>query len=878
MAALARWRGSLQVEEQLRQERQRAQRQNNTEPDVEAQQQPAAQPQDAFNAIVQAMAPPAAAAAAATAPPKLSRKQRQERESNATLFGPSLATYFPSSSSTPSTGTTPAATTAQQQNAQQAATSPATEQPPAFAPLTQISSINSATLRRPRLGSSGRARGASLSNLSLSHPPHDPASPHVPPSPAQQARPLYGTHRRQYTTDSTWSWNHQHQSADPEDDLLDATTTSVIPDAALPDGPLPLADAIQIGTVHRWLQRAAHGGGATLHPNSISTNPTDATTPSAAAGATITTNADSATEPGADGTGESIPLTTLGGLSPSTASPLPPLSPGAVTGSSVCSILQSYVNLKRNTFRLTLGPAASTSYQYELTTPSAAPLPSHVLTPAPSAPILTHPTHILHFEYDCAAPRCAIHVFVRASRKHGSWNTALAHADYPQLLIDHQQKSTAAAAGNLLSPQPPPHILGFPILAATTILASTTGEGVDIDNGAGMGTATSSSAEAYHLPRGFAQKRSVALRLDMSLYAPPSFSKKKSGDADRNEEGDGEEKLDLNVENAATAGAIGPTPDLAAEVSATAAAESKTKELAKDKEDKKLDKETLKAAIVVEALDEHGKPLPDPNLQTTYLRLSSVPAASPTAATAVKASDGTLRIWSAQVEAQEAEIGPHRFQLQELFALSSRPPPASLAAVPATTSTQDVTAGGGGGADGEAGAAGEEGAGGDAAAAGGEVAPLAEIPTEVMSPSDDAGTTPITPTTAAYLPPGSPPDAPPNNGATGTATSTLFPASTTTSQPFLPTADEGTTGSECLICLTSPPSTLLLPCTHGLCLECAIQLRESVKNARDAERRRGKMPRRKYACPVCRRAYTSMLHLSTADEKQVAQASAHGIV
>lgn len=66
-------------------------------------------------------------------------------------------------------------------------------------------------------------------------------------------------------------------------------------------------------------------------------------------------------------------------------------------------------------------------------------------------------------------------------------------------------------------------------------------------------------------------------------------------------------------------------------------------------------------------------------------------------------------------------------------------------------------------------------------------------------------------------------------------------------------AMDDSNGSECLICLTDPPTTLLLPCTHGLCLQCAIQLSESVKGIRESERRRGKVPKRKYACPVCRR-------------------------
>ncbi|CAD6884258.1 unnamed protein product [Tilletia controversa] len=43
-----------------------------------------------------------------------------------------------------------------------------------------------------------------------------------------------------------------------------------------------------------------------------------------------------------------------------------------------------------------------------------------------------------------------------------------------------------------------------------------------------------------------------------------------------------------------------------------------------------------------------------------------------------------MGVWRAQVEAQEAEIGPRRFQFQELFGLFTRLPPASL--VPRPTS------------------------------------------------------------------------------------------------------------------------------------------------------------------------------------------------
>ncbi|KAK0527830.1 hypothetical protein OC842_004739 [Tilletia horrida] len=884
-----------------RQQQPQAQAQAQAQTQAQAQQPPAPAQQPgrntAFNAFVQATIHPAvqgtgadanvngtqAAAAAAPATgttPRVSRRVRLERDANATLFGPSLANYFPSSSSTTTgvaaaaaataiaTASTPAAAQAlptasadgtaapsaaaapisgdaeavpsHTQDGAVAASSSNPNQPPAFAPLTTVSSINSATLRRPRLGSSGRARGASLSNLSVAsllnqnaQTPNlnnavespqvgaaldnsNPNSPYPPPG-----RPTFPLHRRQYTTDSTWSFPDQNR-ADNDDDL-----GAPVADAADDDfGPLPLADAIQLGTLHRWLERAATGGGATLHPSSIPPSATDAAAAPASPGTTTASANDLAPlDPSGN---ESIPLTEFRPSPASSTSVVP-------KASSVCTILQSYVNLKRNTFRITLGPAATRSDSAEETAVLNRPaLPANVLAPAPSAPVLANPTHVLHFEYDCAAPRCAIHVFVRASRKHGSWNQATQNPTYPALLAGADSTQSGS-----LSPYAPPHILGFPILAATSITLKTSDNSTQATI-----TPASTLSEAHHLPRGFAQKRAVALRLDMSLYAPPSFSSSK----DRGFSPSADQEAPFSSSSQAQ-----PTvpADVAAEVKAAAAKAEEDKEKSKsDKEKAKADKETLKVAIVVEALDDDGKPLSEPNLQTTYLRLTSVPAPVGSAA-AVAGSDGKLRVWSAQVEAQEAEIGPHRFQLQELFGLSTRPPPASLA--PADTNAGDtgdgafLTANTDGGAGAEP-AEGEEGA--------------TEIPTEVPAGS----TLNLNGSSATLGQSGGG-----AGGSVGGGGGVFTPA-------YMPPADEGTTGSECLICLTSPPSTLLLPCTHGLCLECAIQLRESVKNARDAERRRGKTPRRKYACPVCRRAYTSMLHLSTADEKHLAQASAHGVV
>jgi hypothetical protein len=223
--------------------------------------------------------------------------------------------------------------------------------------------------------------------------------------------------------------------------------------------------------------------------------------------------------------------------------------------------------------------------------------------------------------------------------------------------------------------------------------------------------------------------------------------------------------------------------------------EEETKEQRAARE--KAERETLKLSIVIEGLNEAGRPYAQPNLQTTYMRLISLPLRSSAPLSEGVKQQETKRTWTAQVEGQEAEIGPHRFQLQELYGLSSRPPPV----IPVQTAE---------GADGDAVAAGEAGAADLAGATAGE---------ETFALDMDA-------------------------------------------------LADGSTGSECLICLSAPTNTLLLPCTHGLCLDCSVQLKDSVKAQREAERKRGKVPKKKYNCPMCRRGFTSMLHLRVAGEEE----------
>ncbi|WFD43371.1 hypothetical protein MPSI1_002032 [Malassezia psittaci] len=93
------------------------------------------------------------------------------------------------------------------------------------------------------------------------------------------------------------------------------------------------------------------------------------------------------------------------------------------------------------------------------------------------------------------------------------------------------------------------------------------------------------------------------------------------------------------------------------------------------------------------------------------------------------------------------------------------------------------------------------------------------------------------------------------------------PPSNDTEPQALPTAAISDAGmendaTECPICMTLEPTTVLLPCTHALCLECASRVRESVEKSRNHDRNNGRAPRLRYACPICRATIQSMLALS----------------
>jgi hypothetical protein len=462
---------------------------------------------------------------------------RREREEASSLFGPNLAVYF--SSGSVSSGAAPSASAA-------AASAPVAGAAPA-APATgeeELASTDStavanATARKARLGSRGRARGASLSGIG-----------------SQLSLPLDGG--ESVTSLPLGSMPHP----------LDGSAAPASARAEGVDDVVAMAEGIEIDTLRKWIERSIDGGALEVHPGE-------------------TTN----------------------GAPSSTASGAPP---------AICSTLQSYVNLKRNTVKLGLEPVAGTSAA------PASPIAAQPFMPEPLTPVvgedalgslrhapslgnislmqgapgghaglqlphgaagpLPPSSHTLYFEYDCAAPAASVQLFLRASRKHGSWNEN-----------SEASATSAGGAGYLAQRGPPPHVLGWPVHSA-------------------------------RLRRGFGEPMRAALALHLQYYAPPKAAKRSAGAVDGEEED--EENLQempaetpgLNVQRQL---GVPPTPaaapaanpfnlpgatDASAAPATPAAVEptgEETKEARLARE--KLERETLKLAVVVEALDEDGE-------------------------------------------------------------------------------------------------------------------------------------------------------------------------------------------------------------------------------------------------------------------------------
>ncbi len=336
---------------------------------------------------------------------KKSRSSKREREEAATLFGPNLANYFGSGISSSGAVSSHAAGVPQPPAAVTSPASPFAADASAAAPASpNLESAPTAPAadpyasRRARLGSRGRARGASLSGLSMMS------------LGAESVTSLGGINTERTTDTAQATGMMQGSTAD----LIDQLNR----DGPSADGHIAMSEGIDITTLQRWIQR--------------STGVSD----------------DSAT-------------TTAAGAAPQ--------------GPPVCTTLQSFVNLKRNTLKLsttlsTARPDAPSSSKFsEVDANILRAKPSLTLLPTLSygsastsaaTSALPEPTHSLYFEYDCAAPYASVQIFIRASRKHGSWINYQPPARSSDPLSASLNPDGTPAW--LAQAGPPPHVLGWP--------------------------------------------------------------------------------------------------------------------------------------------------------------------------------------------------------------------------------------------------------------------------------------------------------------------------------------------------------------------------------------------------------------------------------
>ncbi|KAL0959984.1 hypothetical protein HGRIS_011642 [Hohenbuehelia grisea] len=330
--------------------------------------------------------------------------------------------------------------------------------------------------------------------------------------------------------------------------------------------------------------------------------------------------------------------------------------------------LQALVNLKRPTLRLS---------------PLAPPETSE-----DSNPDLGHPhQHGLEFEYDCDAPQCGIYVHILLPPDHpeaGYTAPAIASSDSPyssppkprmaKVLVYESVveggfgKVLRIADGAVLEleryePEMP---------AATTAEASPSAKvdstptiAEEPSEGSGTGGATTPNSNRH------TRRRFTKLHFRKRTH---THNRSVSGPA----------LAVVDAEPAAadhTSDTASTTTTPAAEDAGGAAKKSKSKD----------ELEGVRVAIRLAALDAQGAELAAPNEQITYLHVVRFGAKPEKTEGEVDGELEDVRPWVVKVVKREATIGPHTFQLHEIFGLtttaSSSHTPAPTAALPATTSS-----------------------------------------------------------------------------------------------------------------------------------------------------------------------------------------------
>ncbi|KAJ7754420.1 hypothetical protein B0H16DRAFT_1832139 [Mycena metata] len=320
--------------------------------------------------------------------------------------------------------------------------------------------------------------------------------------------------------------------------------------------------------------------------------------------------------------------------------------------STATTTLQALVNLRRPTLRLS--PLALTA---DLN-PKDAP-------------------HLIEFQFDCAAPKCGVHVHVLLPPAHPD---APAHGGALRVFEGVVDGGFARALG--------------PADAAVIELARF--ERVPPPTAAASGAGASGTAGTTS-----ATNATPAAAPERKRFTPFHFRRRHN----------------TNASSHANASAAAPTPVAGAALAVVdAVGEDGKKAEMMDGDDEK----GVRVTIRLVALDAEGRELEAPNEQTVYLVVGRIGAAPPahtpantnstTAADATPAAteddkkpedkdkdedkkdeanaevepDADARPWLVRVVKREATIGPHTFQLHEIYGLSSAAAPAPTPAASTT--------------------------------------------------------------------------------------------------------------------------------------------------------------------------------------------------
>ncbi|KAF9447753.1 hypothetical protein P691DRAFT_775912 [Macrolepiota fuliginosa MF-IS2] len=288
--------------------------------------------------------------------------------------------------------------------------------------------------------------------------------------------------------------------------------------------------------------------------------------------------------------------------------------------------LQALVNLKRPTLRLS--PLSSVPEDAQ----------------GPIEPRLQH-LHGLEFEYDCDAPKCGIYVHVVLSKAHPEAIAIPSATNQAQILVFESVtsggfgKRLTLEEGALLElgrydhvPIPPEP----PISSSDDLGKSESATDVTVIPSAPNDTNTTTRQQRRRFTQFHFRKRS-----NNRSVAGPALA---VVDADPNQAHD----------------------------------------VKKDKTQE--EQEGIRVLIRLVALDEQGTELASPNEQTTFLHIVRL-GAKPTEPTGEDGEVDDNRPWVVKVVKREATIGPHTFQLHEIYGLTSSTSTGPSASASASTQT-----------------------------------------------------------------------------------------------------------------------------------------------------------------------------------------------